>query len=525
MQVSSFSNLNEMMRKAPLDAPTVSKFRNQALLAVDQAIDTFFKPEREVAEGKEAYDQLSDVERALRSYQSRFQNESKQVLANSRDQVNKLSDQSKSFRGDVGETASLLPEGKSLKNGFRQVSPGYLRAPEPPSTAYEQADIGSIVKEMSQVLPLYASVAMVPGPLSVSLKDHIKQSLQWSTRSSSQSQSNMQEEAFRLLTLSASKKTVHSASGSQSQSQGKAETTTADERVLPGLHAIRSAITKLGYAPEIKAKFKQTTSVTEWEKVEVEHGFIFKKKETELQEVNKGELEAGGETVVVPGRLALNGTAGNEGLTRPGAGADVVDLVANAKTLDQDLVDTLRERSLKVLDGATETLFNTQREVAEGRQRYDELANLQRALSIANQRFGVADGYNEKSPLAKQIAKLNTVTPLYACVAMVPGEMSSSVKNHAKELFEASSQSSSYAYSTVQADKASLFASLSETVGHSEESSSATGYVRKESTTTDERIMPILHDLRMQLDQLSITQDREGKSNLTVNVVENKQRY
>ena len=95
--------------------------------------------------------------------------------------------------------------------------------------------------------------------------------------------------------------------------------------------------------------------------------------------------------------------------------------------------------------------------------------------------------------------------------------MSSSVKLHAKELFEATQSSSSSSVQRSSEWRASLFGSLSESQGVAFESSSSSGSVRQESTTTDERIMPALHELRMELDQLGIDSDRDGKTYLTIN--------
>ena len=191
MNIATSSSLNDLMRRGPLTPKTVSEFRDRAMVAVDEAIDTFFKPEREVEEGKRAYDNLSDVERALRSYQNRFKKENEGVQGSLQRARKDLA--GKSFREDVGQTDSALPDGAPLKDGHRRVDAGYVHTPDTPDIKREQSKIADIVDTMSQVLPLYASVAMVPGPLSVSLKDHIKETLEWSLESRSSSQSKMQD--------------------------------------------------------------------------------------------------------------------------------------------------------------------------------------------------------------------------------------------------------------------------------------------------------------------------------------------
>ena len=509
---SQYLTLNDMMRKVPLNAETVAEFRDKALQAVDHAIDTFFKPEREVAEGKQAYDQLSDVERALRFCQGRFQGESKKVQTDFEAERAKLT--ADSFKGDVGQTPSVLPGGKPLTQGYREITYSQNRVSGQTNIQEEQRHVGNVIQKMSELLPLYASVAMVPGPLSVSLKDHLKQSLQWSTKSDSQTKSSMQEESYRLFTLSAGKKVISSSSSSHGENKGKEETVTVDERVMPGLHEIRSAITRLGFTPGEIGEFSAHQTVAEYEKSTVTQGWFVKSEKTVFTPINKGELIKEGQALARPARIHLQGTSGNDGLTRPGEASDLVDLVANAE-LNHDFVDTLRERCLKILDGSVETLFNTQREVADGRKRYDELVNLQRAVELARGRFGHPDRYSV-DPLDKQIAKMNQLTPLYACVAMVPGEMSSSVKNHAKELLEATYETRTSASTVSHQRNISLFGSIGKSHGSSSENSGTSGFVRQETITTDERIMPTLHELRMQLDQLQIVHDRNDNPYLTV---------
>jgi hypothetical protein len=509
MKVPAYSSLNEMMRKAPLTQETVSEFRDRALQAVDHAVDIFFQPDREVADGKKAYDQLSDVERALRSYQGRFERESQQVNQELQAKMGAIA--VKDFRGSVGKTDSLLPDGKPLEVGFREVNSSYPRmSQEMRDIRPEQGRVGALIAKMSEVLPLYGSVAMVPGPLAVSLKDHLKESLQWKNEGSSAQFSSAEEEAYRLLTLSAAKKEVRSSASSSSREEGRMETSTIDERVMPGLHEIRTSLLGLAQAPEESVQFSQSSYVKEYETKQVQEGMLWWKEDvTRYTEVNQGNLTQSGSGLARPARLHLDGEFGNEGLTRSGAGSDLVEMVAKAE-LNEDFVDQFRGRSLEVLDSAVATLFNTGREVSQGRQNYDELANLQRALEMASSKFGRQNSYYQPNHLHEPIQVLADVAPLYACVAMVPGEMSSSVKNYAKELFEIRSSAQSVSSSRSTESSVSLFGSIKEGTSVSGSSSKSQGHFKAETVTTDERIMPALHQLRVQLDQMQVVQDRYG---------------
>ena len=129
-------------------------------------------------------------------------------------------------------------------------------------------------------------------------------------------------------------------------------------------------------------------------------------------------------------------------------------------------------------------------------------------MKLAKKRFARQDRY-QPEPLQDPIAKLDQVAPLFACVAMVPGEMSSSVKNHAKELLTAVSKASSSSSSSTRATQSRFF-SESRTAEFASESSRSSSFLQHETSTTDERIMPVLHELRMQLDQLALGENKNG---------------
>lgn len=505
MKLDGYSSLTEMARKAPMTPQTVQQFRNAALQTVDHAIDVFFKPEREVAEGKSAYDAMTDLERSLRAYSNRLQGETTVLNQQFDEKIKELTVETKKEEHVQGE--SLLPDGKPLKDGTRTTTPAYNYNRGEGKVDVEVSHIKNLVEKMGSVLPLYGSVAMVPGPLSVSLKDHIKETMKYSLQGHAESRSTMEQESFRLLTLSAGKKQVTTVNRSDVNAGAKSETTTIDERVMPGMHDIRTAIAGLGFSKAQDQKYSVRQEVVECDRRQETQGMLWWKKEvTVLDPVNRGQAVAYEVSLpVVPDRMTLYSVAGNQGLEKPGAGAELVDFVDQAQ-LTPEFVDQLREKAQGVLDQAVGTLFNPQREVGEGRKSYDQLANLERALRLAQARWG-KESYN--SVLDAQIQALHEVTPLFASVAMVPGEMSSSVKNHAKELFEAYYDASSSSVTRGRDLHGSVLTlGMSETRGLHSEGSDLSASFRRETTTTDERIMPKLHSIQVQLDQLQIAGDK-----------------
>lgn len=500
----SMNTLTETMRRAPLNQKTVELFRNQALKVVDNAIDVFFEPEREVADGKAAYDQLTDLQRSLQAYTTRITGEQEKLHQAFYAATKEAAGQGhEPGRFDVGEAPSLVPDGKPLKDGYREVWDVRTDRVRPLEMNMEQ--YGELAQKMSSVLPLYGSVAMVPGPLAVSLKDHLKETLQWSSSSQASSQSSAEQETFRLLTLSAGKKQVRSSGSSSASEKGEMSRTTADERIMPGLHQIRNDVASLGFLPAKNLEHKLTQQVREYEKTSHIEGFFFKEKVVDKTEVNSATLTvATVDLPVLPDRMLVGGLRTNAGLDNPRAGSELVDLVDKAE-LNDEFLDQFRDGAAALIDSAVGTLFNTSREVADGREAYDKLSNLGRALSLAQSKWGESH-YN--SDLPAQIAALAEVTPLFACVAMVPGEMSSSVKNHAKELFEFQSQARSAAASQGRDWNVSLLGSVSETHEQSSSQAERSASVRYETTTTDERILPRLHDLKVKLDGLQITKGK-----------------
>lgn len=527
----NYSSLTDMARNAPMTRETVNQFRDRALQTVDGAIDTFFHPEREVKEGKEAYDKLTDLERALRVYGGRYSDECKDLYSQFSSAVTAAGGHQEGSRKQVGATASMLPDGKALNNGYREVSVdiglGYNNLSSVRhDTNPELARLQAITQKMSDVLPLFGSVAMVPGPLSASLKDTIKQSLQWSAQSTTVSQASVEKETLRLLTLGYGQSKSTSVGSSSVKSEGKAESMTADERVMPGLHDIRQAIAGLGHAQGTEKTFQITQKVKEWEQSTKTTGAWFWKDQHQVLDLaNEGQIVQDKQTLPTsPEHLASFTVADNTGLTRPGAGADLVDFVSTTP-LSREALDEFRNRAQSLVDGAVSTLFDPKREVAQGREAYDQLSNLSRSLKMANARWGGNDSYGA---LAKQIKNLDEVAPLYACVAMVPGQMSSSIKNHAKEIFEASVTGSSFKSSQSSEFNISGLGLLgvSGTSSESTEASDISSHFRRETLTTDERIMPKLHSLRVQLDNLTIEGNgRGGKMVLRDDTVPTSNRY
>lgn len=110
---------------------------------------------------------------------------------------------------------------------------------------------------------------------------------------------------------------------------------------------------------------------------------------------------------------------------------------------------------------------------------------------------------SELSGLQQFLVDLNSIQGLYTAAVMVPGPLSLTVKNFARET--ADSQAKSFSHFTSDASSDRLFGSGQATAQGSSESSQSSHY---EKTTVDERVIPMLSELRERLAQASVVSEQ-----------------
>lgn len=466
MKLEGYANLTEMARKAPITAATTQQFRNAALQTVDQAIDVFFKPEREIPEGKAAYDNLTDLECSLRAYAARLQSETAATNRQFDAKVKQMMPKDKKEEHVSGP--SLLPGGKPLTDGTRYQQ-FYNRNHGLGNVENEVLHAKQLAEDLGSMIPLYASVALVPGPLSVSLREHLKETIRYSFGQPSKKEQRGPEK--------------------NDDPKAQAFARLVQERVMPSLHHVHTNLADLSFSKGQVQEYVIAERVSEYEPHQETQGKYWRKKQvTVLKEVNEGLIEHKGTLPVVPEHMSFFSVTTNQGLEKPGAGAELVDFVEQAE-LTPEFVDKFRNKARSVLDEAVNTLFDPKREVSDGRKAYDRLNNLARAMKLADSRWGAP-----QNGLKPQVQSIQRVAPLYASAAMVPGEMSSSVKNHARELFGAYTEASQDARPEKQ--------DAQETPAGNDPPE------RRRESSVDSRIMPILHKVQVDLERLEKVGDQ-----------------
>jgi hypothetical protein len=506
MHIQKYPSLVEMARKAPLDDTYAPKFRKAAIGAFDNAIDTFFQQDREVAEGRQAYDDLTDVQLALKTVMKR---------ANKETRANWSAAIALAEKTPVPETVSIEIGPSEWDRDFPESSRNVKKI-----TTYEKVETGKVdspelsrikklADRMNQLLPIYASAAMVPGPMSVSVKNQLQELISFESSSSSSSSTVTKQEGFSLLPLRQTSKKTVSHSGSRSHTESSYSKTPIDERVVPELHSLREAFGRLDLTAAEETNIYARGTVNQEGEVPVKRSLGFFKGYETVWEPRREW--SGRETVVLdthvvnPSHLELYSQASDP--------QTPLAKLASEQPLGADLADTLRSKGGAVLGNALEVMFNPDREVKDGREAYDGLSDLGAALKVVHARQEVALDSNRElrdydrrtqkkqfASLAELAGALDQVSPLYACVAMVPGEMSSTVKNFAKEIAEIRSSGGSGSSSRTEERAVSLLPpGYHSKTSHSYSRSSFRSQQSYESMTTDERIMNSLHDVRTQL--------------------------
>lgn len=255
-----YKSLAEMTRKNPQDDEFCSALQETGKNILDNAVDVFFKPDREIYEAKKAVEDMKDLEFAMKScYENARKNQDEAINA-TKDEMKKP----ESFKYDLGKV-EIHPygidyfdyKGRILASSNQKIVC---------SSDLDQDDlrdkalngIGSFINDLHTVLPLYTCVAMVPGPMSLSVKNFAKEILEGSINDKSRAQSSSQSQGLKgsLLLLGGAVNAASSESYSQNDVEGKLsyQKTTTDERVMPALMDLRSRLDEM--------KMKETLDYT-----------------------------------------------------------------------------------------------------------------------------------------------------------------------------------------------------------------------------------------------------------------------
>jgi hypothetical protein len=239
MKVQNNSSILEYCKATPVSPQFVETLKGKANEVLENAVETFFKPDREPEEGARAYNDLCDLQSGLRSL---------------------MKDAVLSRRQNLKEARR---DAKKLDSSPHRVA---VHAPKDTNTG-----LSKIVKDLHQMLPVYACVALPPGPLSASLKNTAKEFFDYAHQAQAKSESSHSSEAsaigasaaasFATTLFGGSQSSGESIFRSRASSQGQSYatgsesasasggTSTADERVMPMLHDLRYRVSEMAFSP------------------------------------------------------------------------------------------------------------------------------------------------------------------------------------------------------------------------------------------------------------------------------------
>lgn len=178
---------------------------------------------------------------------------------------------------------------------------------------------------------------------------------------------------------------------------------------------------------------------------------------------------------------------------------------------DVQAVNAGSHPSVKLAGAKTEELTNEASQLKKGGPAY---ANLKREVS-AQEALVNAPEVDAMSGAKKFLADLTAVQGIFAAAALVPGPLSLTVKNVAKELYSSQSQTSGSVSGSSQASGAGVSLLALGAGGFSSESNfsgqvNSQSGARYEKVTLDERIIPVLGELQDRLSQATVVPATQG---------------
>jgi len=490
---NTYKSLTEMAKKSPQDRKFMESFREKSIGILDNAVDVFFKSDREESEGRVAINDLMDLESAMRAcaeWARKKTAENKGIIEKKAEDNNYQLEKGKTeivenqeIKGHYGNVK--LERGK-IVTGDEKV----MYSLPYQSDLDKMEGIEKFINDLHQVLPLYTCVAMVPGPISVTVKNMAQETLKSSEASSSYSY----EESQTLFSSSASR----SISSSSSETTG--EKKSADERVIPGLMDLKARLEEMEVVKGKEGNLFARSDVENFQTIERRTFPVFGKKVDVDISVYKGQQDRPLEKAEYePAHVWLpgDGTGTLRGERNGITGKPLTEL-AHKVPSDKDALEEFKEKSKEVIDRAVDTFFKSDREFEEGKKAVENLSDLQTALKTF-----IKEGTDNSYDMSKIIDNFHDALGLYTCVALAPGPMSATVKSMPKISINSHSSGGSH---SVSKSKGLFSTKESTSFSHSE---SRFDY---NITTTDERVIPVLMDVRTKIDTMEIKEEKDGKN-------------
>ncbi|MBI3929029.1 MAG: hypothetical protein HY319_26030 [Armatimonadetes bacterium] len=296
MKVGPFASLAEMARKAPLDEVFSQTLKEKGIEVLDQALDTFYDPARDVRQARTAVKDLEDLEDAFKALTQRpekaFLEDEKRLEELRRNAHLEPASEHKTESGRVIEA----PE--EIQGGFV-------------TRSHEPDHLDQFIKDLHHVSPLYQMVAMIPGPMSLTVKDFAREVLVATHQSLSAAaqESDSTSRAFSLLLLGG-QSSSHDASAvaaSSSEGQVQAEKISIDERVVPVLRDLKDRLKELALRPAVQTELTASRWITVLENQAEPQGFFGRSTQREVLREEHESWRSLGTFEARPARIWLPG--------------------------------------------------------------------------------------------------------------------------------------------------------------------------------------------------------------------------
>ena len=247
----------------PEELATALKTQGTAIM--DDAVDVFFQMDREQSDARRVLDGFQDMKTAL---QTSVSGDESTTLANGESLIARvklvnngedsevslkpaeiipLKNAKAKYDSSYTEARSSIPNG-IIESGERRLEAETAHAVSP-SQLDDMTGVKKFLTDLSQLQGLYAAVAMVPGPMSASLKTIAKEVLHSKSKSYGSTQSAWSATGVGLLPLGVAKGVGSSVEGHTSESNTSYSRTTADERIVPKLFDLKDRLAQADVSP------------------------------------------------------------------------------------------------------------------------------------------------------------------------------------------------------------------------------------------------------------------------------------
>lgn len=281
MRIETYQTLPEFASTAPMDGQSVARLRQAGVAVLDQAIDTFFKADREVQEARQAVKDLKELEGAMRACIDR----SEAMRKANFDQVhNRLAAIQSGGTLEPRKEESFDPPQNGIVKRVQTAETADLRQPR--RTPETPPGLAAFIRDLHEIVPLFTAAAMVPGPLSVTVKDMARElytrQTQGGSSFSQSSQSSSLTGSLVLLGVHGSE-SRSSASGEESHTEEvRHEKVSTDERLLPRLFELRERMARFDQTEPTHASIVGRRSTTQYNRESYTTGFwLWKKTHTQ----------------------------------------------------------------------------------------------------------------------------------------------------------------------------------------------------------------------------------------------------